>query len=83
MNRSLIKNHMIFYSILIFIVVYGIIHLTKPGMMYGQYGELRQFGLNKRNKTIFPAWLISIVIAILSYLTIRFYTIFPFISKRI
>ena len=83
MNRSFVQNHMVFYSILIFIVVYGIIHLIKPGMMYGQYGELRQFGLNQRNKTIFPTWLISIVVAILSYLAIRFYTILPFISKRI
>jgi len=83
MNRSFVQNHMVLYSIMIFAIVYGIIHLMKPGMIYGHNGELRQFGLNKKNKTIFPAWLTSIVVAILSYLAIRFYTILPFISKRI
>lgn len=83
MNRNFVQNHMVFYSILIFIIVYGIIHLMKPSMIYGHFGELRQFGLNQKHKTIFPAWLISIIVAILSYLFIRFYTILPFISKRI
>ena len=83
MNRIFVQNNMVLNSILIFIIVYGIIHMFKPAIIYGQSGELRQFGINQKHKTIFPAWLISIVVAILSYLAIRFYTVLPFIRNRI
>jgi hypothetical protein len=38
--------------------------------MYNEDGSLRQFGIGFQRKTVVPAWLVAIIIAILSYLLV-------------
>ncbi len=71
----LFKNNKVSITILIFIVVYGFIQYLKPSFIYKANGELRQFGIGFKNKTVFPAWLLSIVLAILIYVIVSYYSI--------
>ena len=45
-----------------------LIQMVKPNLLYDKTnGALRQFGIGSKKKTIIPLWLVSIVLAILSY----------------
>jgi hypothetical protein len=76
MNRYYLKKNRLSLSIFIFLIVFMIINLLKPGIFYDKYGAIREFGLNQTNKTIVPIWLITISIAILSYLIIMYFIYF-------
>jgi hypothetical protein len=54
-------------SIVFFIVLFSIFHMIKPGFAYNEQGGFRPFGLGYQHKTIFPAWVVAIVLAIFSY----------------
>uniref|UniRef100_A0A6C0CS05 Uncharacterized protein n=1 Tax=viral metagenome TaxID=1070528 RepID=A0A6C0CS05_9ZZZZ len=77
MNRNFIRRNITSISILLFATIYGIIVLSKPGFMYNKDGSLRQFGIGYQKKTILPAWLIAIVIAIISYFGVLYYISLP------
>ena len=78
--RSILKKNIIATTIIFFVLVYMFINSLKPAFLYTHNGALRQFGLGYRQKTIIPLWLLSIVIAIISYLLVRFYIVFPRLS---
>ena len=73
MNPTFIRNNPVLVSIILFITVFSIFQLLKPGFLYNIDGSLRDFGIGYRNKTILPVWLLSIILGILSYLFVRFY----------
>jgi len=73
MNRLFLKKHTPAISIAVFIILYAALSHIKPSLMFNDDGSLRQFGIGYRSKTIFPAWLIAIIIAILSYLAVLSY----------
>jgi hypothetical protein len=77
MYRSIINNYITNISIAIFIVLYSIIHTIKPSFIYNKDGSLREFGVGFRKKTIIPCWLISIVLAIISYFAVMYYIEYP------
>jgi hypothetical protein len=54
-------------AIILFIILFTVVHLVKPKIIYDKYGGFRNFGVGYRNKTVFPIWVISIILAILSY----------------
>lgn len=72
MNLHYIRSNTLEVSILCFLLLYISIHVIQPGMIYDHHGCLRQFGINQTQKTILPAWLVAIIVAILSYLGILF-----------
>lgn len=78
--RSILKKNIIATTIIFFVLVYMFVNYLKPAFLYTHNGTLRQFGLGYRQKTIIPLWLLSIVIAIISYLLVRFYIVFPRLS---
>lgn len=55
-------------SIVIFLIIFGTVHYMKPSMFYTERGGIRHFGIGKSQKTIFPVWLFSIILAIVIYL---------------
>lgn len=77
MNRNFIRRNITSISIVIFAAIYGIIVLSKPAFMYNKDGSLRQFGIGYQKKTILPAWLIAIVVAIISYFGVLYYISVP------
>ena len=73
MNRMMLRKHSTAISILIFIALYGGLMFVKPAIIFNSDGSLRDFGVGYHRRTIFPAWLIAIVCAILSYLGVLMY----------
>jgi hypothetical protein len=77
MNLKYIRNNIISVSSIIFIVFYGLILFLRPGFIYNSDGSLRQFGLNNSRKTIIPAWLLALLLAISSYFIVLYYITIP------
>lgn len=64
------RYHKLSLSIFLFLVLFSIFHYIQPGFAYDTDGGIRPFGLGYRNKTVIPVWVMAIVLAIVSYLTI-------------
>lgn len=47
--------------------MFGAIFWTRPLFLFKSDGSIREFGIGYRNKTIFPIWLLSLVLGILTY----------------
>ena len=60
-------------TVSIFLIVFSFIHMLKPTLMYSEDGSFRPFGVGYRHKTVIPIWLVSILIAIFSYLGVLYY----------
>ena len=75
MNKNYIRQNITFVSIIIFIIIFGFIQILKPNFLYNSDGSIREFGVGYKNKTIFPLWLLSIILGILSYLFVMFYIV--------
>ncbi len=45
----------------------------KPRLLYDTDGSFRQFGVGYRHKTVIPIWLVSIILAIFSYIAVLYY----------
>lgn len=74
MYKSFIKKNLIGTSIFIFVLIYIILICIKPSFLFTKEGSIRHFGLGKRNSTIIPIWLITIIMVIFIYLTVFSYT---------
>ena len=76
-TRNIIRNNITLISIILFILSYLLINYYKPYLMYTKNGSLRQFGIGYKNKTIIPCWLVTIILAILSYYSILYFIAYP------
>uniref|UniRef100_A0A6C0BS40 Uncharacterized protein n=1 Tax=viral metagenome TaxID=1070528 RepID=A0A6C0BS40_9ZZZZ len=65
-------EHILIISIIIFLVIYGIIVMYKPVLIYKDDGTLRDFGVGYKNKTPIPLWFVSILLAIITYISVRY-----------
>jgi hypothetical protein len=74
MNVRFVRSHKRSTAIAIFIVLMLLVHFLKPALVYHPDGSFRHFGVGYRNNTITPLWLVSILLAILSYLVVLMYT---------
>lgn len=77
MNRNFIIKNMNLAAVSIFLFLYIILVTIKPGLMFTNDGLIRDFGIGYKNKTVTPVWLITIIIAIVSYLLVYFYILYP------
>lgn len=73
LSRSFIRYHHVSFSIILFLILFAIIHYIKPGLIYNRDGGFRPFGIGYRNKTVISIWVVAIVLAILSYLAVAYY----------
>ena len=72
-DRRIVRNNKPFFAIILFLILFSFLNYLTPDFMYNEDGSLRQFGLGYKNKTIITGWLISIILAILSYLFVLYY----------
>ncbi len=77
MNRKYIRDNLILISIVLFIILFGIIQWVKPSFLYHSNGSIREFGIGYKNKTIFPLWLLSILLGIVCYLGVLYFITYP------
>ena len=83
LNRYIIRKHIVSFTILLFVAIFGLVIYIQPSIFYKRDGTLRDFGINQSNKTVIPIWLFVICISIICYLAIMFYLIYPRIKRRI
>jgi hypothetical protein len=76
LDRRFILQNKVYIAILVFLVSFWIFHLIKPGFAYQENGAFRPFGVGYLHKTVIPAWIIAILLAIFSYLLVMMYAIF-------
>ena len=72
MNK-LIKSNILLSSVIIFMFLFMIIILSKPSFIFNSDGTFRNFGIGYSKKTVLPIWLITIILAIISYFAIIYY----------
>lgn len=77
MYRNVIRNNVTLVSIILFIVIFSMIQLSKPAFLYNTDGSIREFGVGYKNKTILPIWLLSIILGIVCYLIVMYYIAHP------
>lgn len=69
------KNQVLLFSILLFLILFYIIaFIMKPSFLYNDDGSIKSFGLGYNSKTIIPFWLMTLGIAVISYLTIFYFS---------
>jgi hypothetical protein len=73
MLRQFVTTNINLVSIIVFLLLFAIILVTKPNIMFDKNGKPREFGIGYKNKTIVPLWLAVIILAIISYLAILCY----------
>ena len=71
--KAFVNTHKANVSILLFLALFSIVHITKPSLLYTKEGGFRQFGLGYRHKSVIPIWGVAIVLAIFSYLAVLTY----------
>ena len=71
--KTRMRKNKVALAILLFIVLYGIFYTIKPAFAYNEDGSMKPFGLGYKNKTVVPAWLISILLGILCYYSVMVY----------
>ena len=76
-SRLFINKHITAISIMIFIAIFCIIQVIKPSFLYNENGALKKFGLGVRQKTVIPIWLVTMILAIFSYLFVLYYLAIP------
>jgi hypothetical protein len=76
LNKSFIRVNITSISILLFLVIFTLIHQIKPALLYTTDGGFRQFGVGYKQKTVVPIWLVAIFLAILCYLFVLSFLVF-------
>lgn len=71
--KGFIRYHKLNFAILLFLILFSLVHFLKPSFIYNSDGAFREFGVGYRHKTVIPIWLISIILGILSYLFVLYY----------
>jgi hypothetical protein len=71
--KGFVRYHKLNVTIFLFLVLFTLVHLLKPGLVYEKDGSFREFGVGYRHKTVIPIWVVSIVLAILSYIAVSYY----------
>ena len=75
--RLSIRKNITSISILLFVFIYVIVQYIQPQFLYDKKGRIRLFGIGRKKKTILPIWLLTIILAIFSYLFVLYYLTIP------
>lgn len=70
--KSILRRYILNFSIILFIILFTMIHILKPSLVYDKDGSFRKFGVGYRDKTIISAWVVSIILAIICYIFISY-----------
>jgi len=76
-QQNIIKKNITSVSIILFVTIFYIVQYFQPSIIYNDDGSLRDFGIGTKKKTVLPIWLVSLILAIFSYLFVLYYLKFP------
>jgi hypothetical protein len=74
--KGFVRYHKLSIAIFLFLILFSIVHVTKPGLIYNSDGGFRPFGVGYQHKTVIPIWVVSIVLAILCYLSVMVFLMY-------
>ena len=77
MNRKFVRRNITTIAILIYLAIFFFTVNLRPTFLFNDDGTLRDFGLGFRKKTVIPAWLLAISLAITSYFIVLYYLTSP------
>jgi sterol desaturase/sphingolipid hydroxylase (fatty acid hydroxylase superfamily) len=77
MYKNIVRNNITLFSIILFVFIFTFIQILKPAFLYNKNGSVREFGIGYKNKTIFPIWVLSLILGILCYLFVIYYVSRP------
>ena len=72
MMQRFVRHNKITVAIIIYLCLFALLNVLKPAFLYNIDGSLREFGIGLRKKTIIPVWLLSVFLAIVSYLAVMY-----------
>jgi len=70
--NEFIKSNIILSAVVIFMFLFMIVVISKPSIIFNNDGTFRNFGIGYSKKTVTPIWLVTIILAIVSYFAILF-----------
>lgn len=73
MDTSFVRKNITVFAILLFIILYYVLIFSKTSLIFNKDGTLRPFGIGYHTRSVLPAWLMAIVIAIISYFIVLYY----------
>jgi hypothetical protein len=73
LHKRFLIQQKVSFAILLFLLFFGMIHLAKPDLLYFKEGGFRPFGIGYSHKTILPIWIVSIILALFSYILVSWY----------
>jgi hypothetical protein len=75
LNKGFVRRNKLNLSVILFIIIFSVIHYSKPSLIYNREGGFRPFGVGYKHKTVLPMWVFAIIISILCYLAISYWLI--------
>ena len=74
---NILQENELGFALVFFCTMYYSIFTIKPRFLFTPHGTFREFGAGYMKKTILPAWLFTILLAVFSYLSVHFISIYP------
>ena len=72
MLKTLIRDNPVITAVILYSAIFFILQIGRPQYLYDHLGALKLFGIGYRNKTIFPIWILAIILAICCYVFVMF-----------
>jgi hypothetical protein len=76
LSKRFVRTNKLNIAVFLFLILFSMIHLLKPGLLYNNDGSFREFGVGYKNKTVIPIWIVAVILAIFSYLSVLYYLMF-------
>ena len=74
MEREYVQSNIVRLSVCAFIVIYMFLISSRSSYLYDPDGALREFGIGRTGKTVVPAWLVAVLLAITIYFAASMYS---------
>ena len=72
-DKAILYKNRLLISITIFILLLLFINWIKPNFVYNNDGTFIQLGIGYTNRTIFPIWLVVILLALFVYISVMYF----------
>jgi hypothetical protein len=71
--KAFVHTNRVNVAVLLFVLFAFVIHYMQPAMLYNDDGSFREFGVGYLHKTVFPIWLVILLLSIFSYYSVLYY----------
>jgi len=69
--RRFIAKHVLLSAAALFVVLFSLLHVWKPSLIYMADGRFRDFGVGYKHRSILTGWGAAIVLALFSYIVVK------------